>query len=85
MAGPLHTGWPGAPGVGDVAPVVVEQAHVHLGDDPARGLEPVLAVVAHRGAAQRAGLVGAVELQHPRAGDVLEARGPLVRAPPRRR
>src|SRR5262249_57519919 len=76
---------PGRVGGGDVAAGVVEEADVHLDDQATGGLETVLAVVAHRGSAERAGLVRPVELQHPGTGDVLEAGRPLVRdrlAPP---
>ena len=52
---------------------------MHLGDDPARRCAAAAPRVVGRGARQRAGLVRAVELQHVRAGAVLELGGPLVR------
>jgi hypothetical protein len=47
---------------------------VHVDDELSRRLQPVLTVVAHRRPTQRARLIGSVELEDARAGDVLEAR-----------
>ena len=57
---------------------VAEQPHVHRLDDPARRAQPVLAVVPGGRAAERAGLVRTVELEHERAGALLELGGPAL-------
>ncbi len=67
-----------APRGRDVAALAVEQAHRHLGDHEARGAQAHVARVAQRRARERAGLVRAVELEHARAGALLERRGARV-------
>ena len=60
-----------ATGLGDVE-VPVEQSHLHLRHDPARGAQPAVQRIGDRGRTQHAGLVGTVELQDRDAGQLLE-------------
>ena len=76
----LARGHARAAGRGDVGVGVgIEQAHVHLGDHAARGAQAQLGRIVGRRRRQRAGLVAAVELEHRRAGALLELACPLVR------
>ena len=52
---------------------------MHLGDHAPGGAQALLLRVVRRRARQRTGLVRAVELQHVRAGAILELLGPFVR------
>ena len=63
-----------APRFGDVA-IPVEQPHLHLRHDPARGAQPAVQRVREGGRAEHPGLVGAVELQDRDAGQLLELGG----------
>ena len=60
-----------APRFRDVA-IAVEEPHLHLRHDPARGAEPAVQRVREGGRTQHAGLVGTVELQDRDAGQLLE-------------
>jgi hypothetical protein len=57
---------------GDVTPLVVEESHLHLVDDVACAPQTDVPRVAQRRPAQRPCLVRTVELQHGRAGLLLE-------------
>ena len=59
--------------------VGVEQPHVHLGDHAARGAQPLLLRVVGRRADSAPVSLRAVELQHARAGALLELARALVR------
>jgi hypothetical protein len=63
-----------APRRGHVDCIVVEEPHLHRIDHPPRAAEPHVARVAQRRARERARLVRAVELEHARAGPLLEGR-----------
>ena len=60
-----------AAGIRDVL-VAVEQPHLHLGDDPPGGPQPVVPRVPGGGGAEHPGFVGAVELQDRHPGELFE-------------
>ena len=65
-------------GFADIVAGLVEEAHVHRGNRSPRGAQAFFPAVFEGGSADGPGFVGAVELQHPGPGSVLESGGALV-------